>query len=310
MPMPAFDELTLDGMQEARRCLVHVKQRLWEGGFRIEPVIDLHTCTSDCLLITHRGLCMCLRSDSMHLCTATNCIWMVETAIGEEVCSLTGTVFGSKFECTFSQNPRGTDTFDAAIRSQGHRSAVYKDRLERRGNKFENLMDKIDQQQSPSTSSSLPKKVANPAIRSRIQASVLDHNGSIRLFLSKLLPEIEERRRESLLKIVSQRWCWILQTPLFRESGAAYSIEAHTIAVLHAMAEGGYSYVPFDHNLAMELPDTQTLPQRLPHEGLGLKLCQQFTKRWTQFQNLIDAYQKHHTIINDDDEALAPPCPP
>ncbi len=205
---------------------------------------------------------------------------MIVSSEGIEVCDLTGKVFGGDMQFSFSDNPQCASGYAESQRARG--STVTKPQMDR-------LRFKVKAIKEPNTAIKEPKiKPENSAaVQTKLMNGWQVDQSAINNFMIKLVPRVDSVKRRCLVVLVHERWKWIMLTKLFRKSGSTYTIQAHTLAVLRCMAEGGYPDIPSDPSLQCELPSFRDLPTALPVEGA--QLYSNYTARWKQFH----AFMQH-----------------
>jgi hypothetical protein len=274
-----FDELGLNELIEVRRCLerelVHVLP------FQHYPQ---HRCNEHCWLFNHREAYVCVRSDSIHLCTSDRCDRMIVSSEGIEVCELTGKVFGSEYQSTYSQNPQASEGFANYQRSRGVHASTQA--------KVDSLAVKIFRDpHAPKVKR--PKRLVSAAVQTKLTAGWEIDKPAILAFVTKLFvhASVDETKRQELATIVHDRWKSILATRLFRSSGSTYTLQAHVISMLYCMSEGGDRCdIPSVPWLQQQLPALRHLPHVL--EADGATLFKHFTARSKQLHAFMDDWRK------------------
>ncbi len=262
-----FEQLGLDELIEVRRCLAQALKRVQP--FQHHPQ---HHCNEHCWLFSHREAYVCVRSDSVHLCTSDTCDRMIVSSEGIEVCELTGKVFGSHHMPTYAQNPQAAEGYASSQRARGANASTQA--------AVDKLAVKIFRDpNAPKVKQS--RKEVSAAVQTKLTAGWQVDQPAIQRFVTKLLPNADTKSQTDLAVLVHDRWKSILTTRAFRTSGSTYTLHAHVIAILYCMAEGGdRNDIPSAPWLQAQLPTLRNLPIVL--EAEGATLFKNFTARSKQ----------------------------
>jgi hypothetical protein len=214
--------LTYDDQLAAWQCFRDAFARHQPGAWHAQPA---HACDSSCPMLIHRNVYTCCWSGNFHLCNAMACRLAVAHVDGR-VCPLSGLTYALDFEATFEQGAPS-----AAYRRDTHIAPPK--RARRRGG--------TDGLSVATTPAATARPTTQERLRAARQADRVNDPARVRACVDRLVPTLTTIRRAEIVREVLTAWDRVVTTPAFLalRSNTQYTLEAHTLVCVHAMAQAG-----------------------------------------------------------------------
>lgn len=183
------------------------------------------------MLFCHRGIYICIRNGNSHLCNEIACPFL-ETTHEARVCTLTSRAYPLEFENTFEQGVVSND-YKRNVRVARKTPRVRGDGL--------SILAPVRVSSTP-TSAMTFSPSPTPSTPKLVQLTPLEMIDILAGNVGRFMPPLSMPRRRELAREIAAVLAKMESTVYYRTHAdpvRRYTLDLHTLIVLHAMANGG-----------------------------------------------------------------------